>query len=137
MLECVFFNPSEISPLMEQDVLVVHFKVPGWFYSEPLKKTLDENYHTLRSRVRKQLENSDFNKEFTETSEQSSEMMKIMMVVAFLMNMLMTGRSLYYFIVWINAMQIIMHLPMLRPLLPPNVLSFIGVILPVVNFDLI
>ena len=104
MLECVFNNPSEISPLMEQDVLVVHFKLPGWFYSEPLKKSLDENFHTLRSRVRKQLENSDFNKEFTETSEQSSKGMKIMMIVAFLMNMLMTGRSLYYFIVWVNAM---------------------------------
>ena len=49
----------------------------------------------------------------------------------------MTGKSLFYFIAWINTMQMIMHLPMLRPLLPPNVLSFIEVILPVVNFDLI
>jgi len=53
------------------------------------------------------------------------------------MNVLMTGKSLFYFIAWINTMQMIMHLPMLRPLLPPNVLSFIEVILPVVNFDLI
>lgn len=53
------------------------------------------------------------------------------------MNVLMTGKSLFYFIAWINTMQMIMHLPMLRPLLPPNVLSFIEFILPVVNFDLI
>jgi hypothetical protein len=63
--------------------------------------------------------------------------MKIMMVVSFAMNVFMTGKSMHYFVVWINAMQMIMHLPMLKPLLPPNVLSFIGVILPVVTFDLI
>lgn len=63
--------------------------------------------------------------------------MKIMMVLSFLMNVFMTGKAMKYFVVWINAMQMIMHLPMMRPLLPPNVLSFIGVILPVVTFDLI
>jgi hypothetical protein len=68
-LECVFNKPAEISPLSEQDVLVVHFKTPGWFYSEALKKPLDEKYFTLRSQIRKQLENSDFNKEFSETTE--------------------------------------------------------------------
>jgi hypothetical protein len=43
--------------------------MPAWFYSEALKKPLDEKYFTLRSQIRKQLENSDFNKEFSETTE--------------------------------------------------------------------
>lgn len=60
-----------------------------------------------------------------------------MMIASFIMNTMMTGPSLYYFIAWVNTMQMVMHLPMLRPLLPPNVLSFIAVLLPVFNFDLI
>lgn len=52
-LQCYFNNPTEISPLSEQDVLVVHFKVPDWFYSDVLKKSIDERFYTLRSRVRK------------------------------------------------------------------------------------
>ena len=63
--------------------------------------------------------------------------MKWLMILAFFMNVMMTGESLIYFIGWINTMQMIMHLPMLKPILPANVLKIMSQILPITSFDLI
>jgi hypothetical protein len=67
-LKMVFNDPSSISPLSEQDVLVVHFKSTEFFYSEAIYQNLNQNYRTIRSRVKKLLEDTEFNQEFTETS---------------------------------------------------------------------
>jgi uncharacterized protein YktA (UPF0223 family) len=100
----VFNDPVNISPLSEQDILVVHFKSTEFFYSETVSQNLNKKYVTMRSGVKKQLEDTKFNQEFTETSDQSSQAMKIMMIVSFIMNTMMSGSSQYYFITWINTM---------------------------------
>ena len=63
--------------------------------------------------------------------------MKWVLFLSFFMNVFMTGESTTYFVGWINAMQMIMHLPMLKPVLPANVLKVMTNILPIVSFDLI
>ena len=59
-----------------------------------------------------------------------------MMVLSFLINLIMSG-ALGYMIGWINALQMILHLPMLMILIPANVSSFFSLILPVVQFDIL
>jgi len=102
-----------------------------------LRKSLDEECFEMRKGIKKQMENTSFNKGFSEKAEQTKEAMKWIMILAFFMNVMMTGDSLIYFIGWINTMQIIMHLPMLKPTLPANVLKLMQQILPIVSFDIV
>ena len=57
--------------------------------------------------------------------------MKSMMLISFFINLIMSG-AMGYMIAWINALQMIMHLPMLLILIPANVSSFFSLILPIV-----
>ena len=70
MVQLNFSEPTFISPLIEQDELVVVFKQPYWFYSDVLKKILDEDSHVMRKQIRKQMANTSFNKEFSKKAEQ-------------------------------------------------------------------
>ena len=45
--------------------------------------------------------------------------------------------ALGYMIGWINTLQLIIHLPILRTLVPANVNVFFQTIIPIVTFDLI
>jgi hypothetical protein len=38
---------------------------------------------------------------------------------------------------WINSLQMMLHLPMLHVIMPPNVREFFAIILPVAMFDII
>ena len=44
---------------------------------------------------------------------------------------------MHYMVGWINSLQIIIHLPMMRILIPSNVNVFFQTIIPVVTFDII
>ena len=70
MVQVNFNEPTFISPLLEQDELVVVFKQPYWFYSDVLKKSLDEDSHVMRKQIMKQMANTSFNKEFSKKAEQ-------------------------------------------------------------------
>ena len=59
-----------------------------------------------------------------------------MMVISFIINLVMSG-AMGYMLGWINALQMILHLPMLLILIPANVGAFFSIILPVVQFDLL
>ena len=69
MVQVNFNEPTFISPLLEQDELVVVFKQPYWFYSDVLKKFLDEGSHVMRRKIRKQMANTAFNKGFSKKAE--------------------------------------------------------------------
>jgi hypothetical protein len=57
-------------------------------------------------------------------------------VLAF--NLLMSGsEAMDYFISMINALQIVLHLPMLWIIMPGNVIIFFKIILPIVMFDVL
>lgn len=45
--------------------------------------------------------------------------------------------ALSYMIGWINTLQIIIHLPMLKILVPANVSLFFQLVVPIVTFDVI
>jgi hypothetical protein len=62
--------------------------------------------------------------------------MKSMMIISFLINLLMSG-AMGDMVLWINSLQMILHLPMMLILIPANVGAFFTLILPVVQFDLL
>ena len=62
--------------------------------------------------------------------------MKGMMLISFGVNLIMSGAA-SYMVGWINSLQMILHLPMLLILVPPNVSSFLSIILPIVQFDIL
>lgn len=52
------------------------------------------------------------------------------------MQLFMAG-ALSFMIGWINTLQIIIHLPMLKILVPANVSLFFQLVIPIVTFDVI
>ena len=58
------------------------------------------------------------------------------MLISFSINLVLSG-AMTYLVGWINALQLIIHLPMMMILIPANVSMFFSLILPIVQFDLI
>ena len=54
-----------------------------------------------------------------------------MMLISFAINLILSG-AMTYLVGWINSLQLIIHLPMMMILIPPNVSMFFSLILPIV-----
>ena len=48
-----FKNPIKISPLEEQDRIIVHLKEPSFFFSPELRKDVHPQWWTLESNLKK------------------------------------------------------------------------------------
>ena len=72
-----FKNAKAISPLAEQDKLVIIFKNQTWpidpknevIYAKEIDKTINDEYRTLRRRIQRQLEDTDANRNFAASVE--------------------------------------------------------------------
>ena len=62
--------------------------------------------------------------------------LKLSMIFVFIMGFFFQG-GLIYMIELVRALQIVLHLPMMRIPMPPNVLMFIGLIIEVAMFDIL
>ena len=49
-----FSEPLAISPLLEQDLLILHFKDLNYFYSAEVQNYLHKDFWTISRRIRKQ-----------------------------------------------------------------------------------
>ena len=144
VLNVTFMNANAISPLELQDRLVIEFKNQTWpydpknevIYAKDIGKTIDDYYRVISRPIQKQLEDSEANRNFAESSQRGTDSMKAALVFTFLVNLIMAG-ALGHMIGWINTLQLIIHLPMLRILVPANVSVFFQTIIPIVTFDLI
>ena len=59
-----------------------------------------------------------------------------MFIIAILINILLVSRStIDYFVAMINTLQMIVHIPILRILMPGNVSFFMSLLQPIVMFD--
>ena len=124
VFKLVFLEPLEISPLKVQDSLVLHIKdKQAFFISETLNKDLDDQFCTLETKVTRQMEDTAFTQNFQSSSESGSDGLKGMMLISFLINLVLAG-AMSYLVGWINALQLIIHLPMMMILIPANVSMF-------------
>lgn len=64
--------------------------------------------------------NTDFNNDYLETTEDTEEGLQVMLLLMVLLEQFMSGAGMYL-VRWINSIQMIIHLPMVYILLPPNV----------------
>ena len=144
VLNITFKNAMAISPLQIQDRLVIEFKNLTWpydpkneiIYTKDIGKTIDDSYRVISRAIQRQLEDSESNRSFAASSQRGTDGMMAALVFAFIVNLVMAG-ALGHMIGWINTLQLIIHLPMLRILVPANVSVFFQTIIPIVTFDLI
>jgi len=73
--------------------------------------------------IQRQLEDSEANRNFAGSTQTGTDGMMVAMVFTFIVNLVMAG-ALGHMIGWINTLQLIIHLPMLRILIPANVSVF-------------
>ena len=62
--------------------------------------------------------------------------MKIMLIVTFAMNLIMSG-AMVYMIAMVRSLQMILHLPLLKVILPGNVSMLFEIMIPIVMFDIL
>ena len=132
-----FESPAHIStPSEVQDFLVFHVKEEGlnFFYSMQNKR-LDPEKHTVKRKIRRQMENTALNRGLEDSAEGGELSLKFLLIFTFLMNLVLQG-SMIYFTMMIRSMQLILHMPILKVLVPSNVSMIFGYIIPVVMFDI-
>ena len=59
-----------------------------------------------------------------------------MLLTSMLLNLVMQG-AMMWFVLFINSLQMIVHLPMMHVILPANVKKVFGFIIPIVMFDIV
>ena len=82
------------------------------------------------------MEDSEANRNFASSTETAKDGMMGAMVITFVLQMFLAG-AMGFMIGWINTLQMIIHLPMVRILIPSNVNVFFQTIIPIVTFDII
>jgi hypothetical protein len=64
--------------------------------------------------------------------------MRVLFIFAILVNILLSSEStIDYFIAMINTLQIVVHIPILRILMPGNLSYFFNLLIPFVMFDIL
>jgi len=106
------------------------------FYSPELNKDLHYSSRTLKKRIRKQMENSEFNLSVEDSAENSLISMEILLIISLILN-LFDRRAMMYMIALIRSLSVIIHLPLLRILIPSNVSLVFSIIIPIVMFDIL
>jgi hypothetical protein len=102
----VFDDPFEISPLEEQDLIVMHIKnLTNPFYcSDPkVLKFLHKDFHTLRFKVKKQISDTRFDEESVETARIINRSIITVIFVVFGVQMIFGGGALKYFMWYLRT----------------------------------
>lgn len=79
---------------------------------------------------------SDLNRGIGSSSEAVEICLRMLLIITFLMNMFLNDSS-KYFTLMLRALQIVLHLPLLKIMVPSNVSMVFGYIIPVVGFDVL
>ena len=62
--------------------------------------------------------------------------MKIMLIATFAMNLVMSG-AMVYMMAMVRSLQMILHLPLFKVILPGNVSMLFEIMIPIVMFDIL
>lgn len=119
IIQLKFGHPSKISLIEIQDTLVLHFRpnATSSLYSESIHKdTIHPLYTTLRQKIRKQLPYTNLEG----VAMAWMVILKVFLVLTFVMSYLLNGSG-RCFMRLILALQVIIHLPILKITVPPNV----------------
>ena len=133
-----FFEPLMISPLEIQDRIVFHFRNTSRniFFSPRLNISLPKQYWTLQKPIKKQMPDTLYVQNINDGIDSTFQFMIFLVVVAVIMSFFMKGAFLYI-VQLIRALQMVLHLPMMRVLLPSNVINYCSILISVAMIDFI
>ena len=130
-----FTDTQMISTSLIYDELVVHFKdIKEFFVSAELHVNLSEQYHTVFSKVPRQLSDNAFNEALISVSEGMMPIFRGTLIISLVSNILFAG-ILSQFLDAIRPLQLITHLLMLKIIVPANVMVLMEAILPISQYD--
>jgi hypothetical protein len=124
-----------VSPLLTQDTLGVKFLDLNYFYSIEVEDFLDSRYRELSTPLRKQLEDNKMARRAEVTADVIQKVMIDVLIGSFAINFLIQG-AMAQILQTIRSLQMIVHLPMLRVIMPANVSMFFQILMPIVIFDI-
>jgi len=135
-IQLKFNDPSAISPLVVQDKLVFHIKEPAFFFFSPeVKKNLDPKFYTLKKSIRKQMIESHLSDLYMSNLDQGETSLESILLTSILLG-LFTSLALSSLAFYLRSLQMIIHLPLLHIILPPNVSVLFNKLIGMVTFDL-
>lgn len=79
--------------------------------------------------------NNALNKGVEGSAKGGGMSLKILLVITFVLNILLRGSG-HYFTMLINSLQIVLHLPIIKVIVPANVSMVFSYMIPVVMFDI-
>lgn len=81
---------------------------------------------------------SDFNQAYKGSSKSLNDMMVGLMVFSIVLYvMTQSGLAMRFMFIKVRALQMILHLPLMRIMFPANVITFIQLLIPTVGFDIL
>ena len=135
-----FNSPQSISPNIDQDQLIVDLSTAiflGFFKSiDGRVMQQQDKTNILSHRIRLQMVNNNFNNNFQHATQVTGSTGTYILWGTIVLNVFMHS-AFNQMCQWINSIQLIIHLPMLRILVPPSVTSFFEAIIPVFTFDIL
>lgn len=131
-----FTNAIQISPNQDQDEIQINLTDVAMYLNSKSRIAFDKDFWILKSKLRRQLQDSATMRTFAASSEGAADSMKGVLIMSFVLNIVLSG-VMSYMVSWLNSLQMIIHLPMLRYMFPANVSSLYSLIMPVVTFDII
>ena len=111
-----FTHPEAISPEAEQDTLVMHLIDPNsfMFFSIDELTFVHHSCRTMRKKITKQMTKSDIVQMAFDSGDKVEDIMKAGLIFAFLYAAALgQNESFKYFLWYIRALQLVIHLPML------------------------
>ena len=133
-----FNSPINISPQLEQDRLFIN--ITNAMYEGHFKsldgRQLSKDKLVFIQKVRPQMPNDEFNRNYKKSIKAAGSTGMATLLIVLLINLFLNG-VLQQMLQWLKAIQIVIHLPMLRILVPPNVSGLLEMVLPIITFDIL
>ena len=82
------------------------------------------------------MRDSNFNRNFLDSTEDTKDGGRIVLVLTMVVNFFFSA-AFCYMLQWINSIQMVIHLPMMQIIIPPNVAAYFQSVLPIITFDII
>jgi len=82
------------------------------------------------------MRDTNFNRNFLDSTEDTKDGGRIVLVLTMVVNFFFSA-AFGYMLQWINSIQMVIHLPMMQIIIPPNVGAYFQSVLPIITFDII
>lgn len=137
----LFKKPTSVSMSTVQDQLVIVFSRSYWKVSnrQSYETILTNESRIIKHKIRKQMLLDNFSTNFIDLTERLKVFMFVLLVTVVVLSKIpmQSSSSSHLFILFVRALAITVHMPMLQIIIPGNVLTFFSIIIKVVMFDVL